>query len=201
MIKNQGISILELLVVVGIIGLIASVVLINVTSLGLQARVNAAANQILDVMKETRHDSITVKEFKSNLFPSYGVYFDISTPRKVVVYADCLADDNKDNFLDDKDIFLFNPSSTDCNGENGFVKEINLDSKVKISEIRSISFGSTKTEPKIHLEFVRPEPIIWVTLSDDTLLAAGKIEMDVTDIQNKFKKTIIFWSSGQFAIK
>lgn len=199
--ENRGISLIELIVVVGIIGIIASVVLVNVTSLGLQARVNAAANQILDVMKEARHDSVTIKEFKSNLFPSYGVYFDISTPRKIVVYADCVADDNKDNFLDNKDIFLFNPSATDCNGGNGFVKEINLDSNVRISEIRSISFGFTKTEPKLYLEFVRPEPTVWITLLDDTLLPAGKIEMDITDIQNKFKKTIIFWSSGQFAIK
>jgi prepilin-type N-terminal cleavage/methylation domain-containing protein len=200
-IYKKGFSLIELFTVIGIITIISTITLVNTSTFSAKARVEAAASQILDIMKEIRHNSVSVREFKNNLFPSYGVYFDINFPRRIIVYADCLIDDSGDNYIDDNDNFTYNPSSTNCGGENGFVKEIALNSHVRIKEMRSISFGVTNTESKFYLEYVRPEPTVWITDSSGNLLPAGKIEIDLIDTKEKFKKTIVFWTTGQFAIQ
>ena len=129
------------------------------------------------------------------------MYLDINYPRRIIIYADCVVDDNGDDYIDDKDKFYYDPSSTDCGGENGFVEEITLDKQVKIKEIRSYSGDSEKIEPKIYMEYVRPEPTFWVSNADLEVMTFKKIEIDISDIRERFKRTIIIWTTGQFAEK
>ena len=201
--KDNGLTLIELLVVIGMIVIILGIVVLNTVVLGNKVRIEAAANQILDIIKETRHNSVSAKEFKNNLFPSYGIYFDKAWPGSIIIYADCLIDDNNDETIGENDNFTYNPSSTDCSGENGLVKTITLDSRVRIDEIRlipSIGLGGGSIN-KVYLQYIRPEPTLWITDDRGDLLSAGKLEIDLIDRSGKFKKTIIFWSTGQSAIK
>ena len=199
--KNNGFSLMEMIVVVGIMGMVATIILTNIPGVTTSVRVNSAASTIMSTIKEVRHKSTSVKEFKSSLFPSYGVYFDMNEPQKIVVYADCIIDDNNDGIINDNDTFIYIPTALDCNGESGFVEEIFLGSHVRINEIRSISEGSTVVETRMYLEYVRPEPSVWISESNGIILPVGKMELDLTDTAGRITKTISFWSTGQISIR
>ncbi len=217
---KRGLTLVELLVVIGIIALISSVVLASTGVLGANAKVTAAANTIYDTMKKARHDSISVKEFNGNNFPSYGVEFNMATPNEITVYADCIINDVDvptdvdPPIINEHDSFWNDPSVDTCTGGD-FVEDVVLPYATKIKEIRATSpaFPAAppvtsaipalnETESEVYMEFVRPEPTIWITLGEGgPLLQAGKIEIDVTDAAEKITKTIIFHSTGQFEIQ
>ncbi|OHA12894.1 MAG: hypothetical protein A2909_02110 [Candidatus Tagabacteria bacterium RIFCSPLOWO2_01_FULL_39_11] len=201
--KKRGFTIIELLVVISVITIISAIILVSVSTLGIKTKVDVAVNLIFDAMKEARHNSVSIKEFNSNLFPSYGVYLDQTAPRRIIIYADCVVDDDNNNYIDDNDNFDYNQAN--CAGSN-FVKQIDLDSQVAIKEMRTLSCVTgvcvTTVEQKIYLEYVRPEPLVWITRDDGfsrSLLEPGKIEIDLEDTSGKFQKKIIIWSTGQFA--
>jgi prepilin-type N-terminal cleavage/methylation domain-containing protein len=210
---NKGLTFVELLVAVGIIALISAITLANTGVLSANSKTTAAATVIYDVMKKARHDSVAVKKFNGNLFPSYGVEFNTANPTKITVYADCLIDDTPDGLIDNNDEFWNDPLTNTCTG--GDVAEIiTLPYNTKIKEIRSVSPGFNypadgfvspplnQTETDVYMEFVRPEPTIWITLgANGPLLEAGRIEIDVADDAEKSTKTIFFHSTGQFEIK
>ena len=193
---------------VGIIALISAITLVNSGILSATSKVNAAANAVYDTAKKTRHNSISVKEFGGDLFPSYGIYLDMSSPDKIIVYADCEANDRdtaeeisegRAPIVNDNDDFDYDQAN--CAGGN-LVEEITLPYGAKIKELRYISaFDSSGTQQKIFMEFLRPEPTIWITLDDGSLLPAGRIEADITDASGKVSKTVIFRSTGQFSIE
>lgn len=219
--KNQkGLTLVELVVVIGIIALISSVVLASIGALGANAKVTAAANTVYDTMKKARHDSISVKEFNGSFFPSYGVEFNMATPNKITVYADCVINDVDapsdvdPPIINEYDSFWNDPLVDTCSGGD-FVEDVILPYNSKIKEIRAMSpaFPAAPpvtpaipalntTESEVYMEFVRPEPTIWITLgAGGPLLQAGTIEIDVTDPAEKKIKTIVFHSTGQFEIK
>lgn len=208
MTHKKGFSFIELLVVIGIITVISSVALVSFGVLGGRTKLTAATNVVYDTAKKTRHNSISVKEFKTNLFPSYGIYFDMSFPEKIIVYADCITNDRdtaqeiaegRAPIVNENDDFDYDQAN--CAGGN-LVEEITLPYGAKIKEMRYISaFGPSGTQQKIFMEFLRPEPTIWITLEDGSLLPAGRIEIDITDATEKLSKTVIFRSTGQFSIE
>lgn len=220
---KQGLTFVELLVVISIIGLISAITLANTGILSSNAKATAAANTIYDTMKKARHDSVAVRELNGNLFPSYGVEFNMSNPEKIIVYADCLINDKDDPsdvdppIINQRDEFWNDTSINTCagSGDADFVEEVLLPYNAKIKEIRSIAPAfpaappvtldipaRNQTETEVYMEFVRPEPTIWITLgADGPLLKAGRVEIDVVDAAERSKKTIIFHSTGQFEIK
>jgi len=198
-----GFTLIELIIVVGIFVLLTGILLVRLPSLGTKTRVDAATNVLIQTVRKMYNDSISVRELEPGLFPSYGIFLDTNFPRRIIVYADCIADDNSDGIIDDRDLFTYRESSTDCNGKNGFVEEITLDSRVRIQEIRSIlsrSLNIPTVETEVHIEFLRPEPSVWMTNESGVVLPTGRVEIDITDIGGQFTKTIIIWISGKIEI-
>ena len=217
---NKGITFVELLVAIGIIALISAISLANTGVLSANSKTTAAANAIYDTMKKARHNSVAVREFNGNLFPSYGVEFNMANPEKITVYADCLINDIDHPsdvdppIINQYDEFWNNPAIDTCAGGD-LVEDVILPYNTRIKEIRSISPAfpaappvspaipaRNQTETEVYMEFVRPEPTIWITLgAGGPLLEAGRVEIDVTDAGEKTTKTVIFHSTGQFEIK
>jgi prepilin-type N-terminal cleavage/methylation domain-containing protein len=200
---QKGFTVVELIIVIGIIVMVSTLSLASLPQLSSQVRINEAVEDILRAIREARHNSIAIREFSpgSDIFPSYGLYFDIDSPQKFIMYADCKINDNGDQILDDRDNFTFNPDSINCDGGNGWVKDITLDPKVSITAIRSITTGDPVEETKAYVEYIRPEPSIWISDSDGNVLPLGKIEIELTSITNAFTKTVLIWTTGNVEVK
>lgn len=158
---------------------------------------NSAVNEALEFVREARKNSSSVTELgNTGIFPSYGVYFDLSAPRRILMYADCKIDDNGDGIIDDRDNFVYNPSSTQCAGGNGYVKELSLDAAIAITDIQSVTTGLPVSESRVYIEYVRPEPTIWLSNTNGEVLSFGQIKIIFTESQRNTKKTITIWSTG-----
>jgi len=200
-----GFSAIELLVVIGIIVLLSTIVLTNLPRLNRQTRVNVTAEDILRTIRDARVRSVSIAEFAPNsgIFPSYGVFVERSGSQQVVLYADCNIDDNGDNVIDENDDFTFDSSSsTNCLGTNGLVKRVPIDSRVRISDIRKIvPPNPAVSQDRVYVEFLRPEPSIWISDENESLLPLGHIEIDVSDSGETLTKTLYIRTTGHIEVK
>lgn len=205
--SNRGFTLVELIVTIVILVFMVTVVLANTHNLGLNARVKASANLIVDTLKDTRSKSISVRQFNNASFPSYGVHLETANPRTITVYADCVADDNADGTINNLDTFRFISSSTQCGGTkpNGLDQQISLDANTRITAISATypvgGVDVTTSESVVDLEFLRPEPTIWISRGAGILIPVGKVEITVKDNGGKYQRKITFYSSGQFSIQ
>ncbi len=191
-----------------IIVLMVTVVLANTHDGSIEAKVKISQSLILDTAKETRSKSIAVKQFTSAVFPSYGLDFDTSLPQQVIVYADCVPNDHaaidpSDTIVDADDTFDY--AHNDCGPSGNLVNKITLDENTKISAIRATypvnGVMQTFTETRADVLFLRPDPTLWITTSSGGLIPTGNIEIDVSDLGNKFIRTDIINSSGEISEK
>ena len=207
-----GFTVIELVIVIGIVVTISLVMLTRLQALGTDARVKASADLVLNTLRDARNRSSSIREYApgSNRFPTYGVYFDMATPQQIILYADCKIDDNGDGKIDDLDDFTYNPSSTNCAPDspaNGLVQTIALDPGVRIKAIRKkdTATGPAVSQSRAYVEYLRPEPSIWISVADPpptpTVLGVGLIEIDIGDASDAFQKTIVVWTSSNIQIK
>ncbi len=199
---KRGFSILEMIVVIGIIVVITLSVSINFSSFGAGTKTSAISEDTLTLIKETRQRSLAVKELgTTGLFPNYGLYFDTATPSQIIIYADCLSDDNGDEKLNNNDNFTYSAAGTNCAGGNGFVKTFTLQSPIQVRALR-VS-GAASPSGKLYIEFVRPEPTVWISTANGAanVLENGTAEVDIGDSGGKFKKTLTFGNNGLITLK
>jgi len=206
--RKHGFTLVEMLVAIAIITIMVMLVLLNTNRTGSYEKVNAAANLIVDTTKETRSKAISVEQLATDVYPSYGVHMDKGASQ-IIVFADCIADDNADGTVNNLDTFSFSNSSNQCapaSPSNGLVKTETFPVGTKISAIRSFypqtANGAliSHTESKVDILFLRPEPTIWITLASGLLLPVGRIEVDVTDSANRYLRTVTFYSTGEFSL-
>lgn len=198
--KEGGFTLIELVVVVGIISMMSLLMLNNIPKISQSTYLNTAADEVVTLTKDIRQRSISIKEFHGGLFPSYGLYFDTTNPRQVTVYADCVADDSADNQLDNGDSFVYQPVTPTCGAPSDLVETHTLYRESKIDSIHTITSAGTVNETKAYVEFVRPEPSTWISKSDNSLLESGRVEVTLTDRNGEFKKTIVYWNNGHIEI-
>ncbi|HVS79477.1 MAG TPA: type II secretion system protein [Candidatus Paceibacterota bacterium] len=202
---KRGFTLIEMLVVLAIIVFMVTAVLANTHGITLEARAKAAASTVLDLIKDTRNRSVAVKQFTTGTFPSYGLDFDLSRPQQVIVYADCIADDNADGIVDNKDTFNYISGGGSCTG-GSLVSTNKLDTQTKIGAIRAVfpvSGGSIRTvsESRVDILFLRPEPTIWIWTATDGVLTAGHVEVDIEDTTGKYIRTVSLYSTGEASMK
>lgn len=204
--KRAGFSLAEIIVVVGIIMMMSALVLARLPALRMQTRVSASAANMKRVILDARRRSTSIVEFKagSNVFPSYGVYFDRAAPDKLTIFADCKLDDNGDTTINDQDYFSYNQSSSNCPApnSNGFVETVFLEQGITIKALRTFTsnplFGTAQLKGAV--EYLRPEPSIWISYGNGTLIGLGGLAIDIADATNTYKKTVVIWITGNIEI-
>ncbi|MDP2668713.1 MAG: type II secretion system protein [bacterium] len=205
--RRKGFSLTEIVIVVGIISLMSSLVLARIPALRTQTRVSASAANMKRVILDARRRSTSIIEFKagSNVFPSYGAFVELANPGRITIFADCKLDDNGDGTISNQDYFFYNQASVNCPApnSNGFVENIFLEQGITIKAIRTFSSNPMSGAPqtKGSVEYLRPEPSIWISYGNSgTLLGLGGLAIDIADVTNTYKKTIVIWITGNIEI-
>ncbi|HET8575278.1 MAG TPA: type II secretion system protein [Candidatus Paceibacterota bacterium] len=198
---ERGFSLIELLVAISIFIILTSGFILRYSKTQSGTVLHVAETEVVSTLQEARQDAIAVAQYQGQ-FPSYGVYFDKSTPNQLIIYADCVADDYKDNRIDNKDNFSY-PSGSGCSG-GGLVKTVTLERGTYVKDIRANLCGvdkgaagcTTKEEDRASVEYVRPVPTIWLSDSSGKVLEYGNIEVDIGSSKSSSIKTVTIWGSG-----
>ncbi len=204
---KKGFTLIELLIVIALVAFMSAIAILNFPALRASTAVRAEAQRIIDKSIETRQKSLAVEAYNAN-FPSYGIYFN-KAGNYFLVFADCRADDNGDLVISHLDNFRYNEDETSTDCQTGRkIEKIQLGSGVTIKEIKSKTPKSGSNtefaenqEDSFHVEYLRPEPTVWMSNSSHTYLPVASISVKIGDKSNTYFKTIVFESTGQFYVQ
>jgi prepilin-type N-terminal cleavage/methylation domain-containing protein len=135
-----GFSLVELLVVLGILSIMLAIGIANIPSIRAQANFSQTLSLVDQSSNEMRARAISIQEFKNDLYPGYGIAFDTTSNNntRLLLYADCVLDNNNDGRLGEEDSFVYTPGLNDCNGGPQLVKTIQFPPGFSIREIRYV---------------------------------------------------------------
>ena len=214
--RQAGFTLVELLIVVAIMGMIASVTMVSMDLLKADTEIRAAANQIINQSKKARQNSLSVAEYEG-IFPSYGLHFERGDS-EIIYYVNCIADDNGDGVVNHEDNFAYNAQAhSDCVERTGIyqsdlalVETVELEGGVFIHNIEVVvEPGSDGTDlAKFSMNFLRPEPTVWITVSPSIpvqfpdgvtryteVIPAGYVKVTLRDRAEKYEKDVIFYTT------
>ena len=144
---QKGMTYVELIVVLSIFSIMTSVLLFNYNKFEAKVDIKILANDIASKIVEAQKSAISGKwnlNAPVNWKPSYGIYFDLSSDKNFVYFADLI----QNNFYD----FSICPGTGECQNN------INITKGNYISQIDSY-FGSTPTSINnpLSITFKRPD--------------------------------------------
>ncbi len=187
--KKGGFTVLEMVIVLGIVTMISSVVLANYPAFNERLGVRRAAEDIASLIRQAQAYGLGVKEFGagSGIFPGYGIYFkryaSVGVPANFyILYAD-----SNNNLI------------YDAPGEK--ISELSLQGAAVIDDICGDQKQATPGpcgKGNLYVEYLRPQPSVSLRTADG---------VSYSDVEVKIKgprgttKTIVIWISGQVSIE
>lgn len=207
--RQGGFTLIELILVIGIMGILASVTMVRSDLMQSDAELDAAVQQIVNMAKRARQQSVSVAEYRG-IFPSYGLHFNVGNNREFLIYANCIADDNKDGWVDHKDNFAYNNESNQIceeaieesigGNEASKVETFELKNGVFIHNIKIIKPEEDPLETSsVSVNYLRPEPTVWITAdvggSEDIILT-GRTDITLRDKAQKYEIDVILYSTA-----
>lgn len=148
--KEDGLTLLELMVTVSMLVLVSSIVLFNYPLFSENYRLDRAASEIAAILSEAESRALGIAGSATGVFPGFGVYFNRTTPREYILFSD----DNPANGF-------YNP------GEE--IKRLSLESPLPMIVDLCVN---TQTNPPgtcgysrmdvVYLFEIGPEPVITV---------------------------------------
>jgi len=188
--KKDGFTVLEMMIVLGIVAMISSVVLANYPAFNERLGVRRAAEDIASSVRQVQAYGLGVKEFGtgSGNFPGYGIYFQRYAGAGVPadfyrLYAD--KDGNK----------LYNPDGSEE------INKLIIQGNAVVDDI----CGNQKQAPpgicginSLHIEYLRPQPS--VSLQSSSGVFYNDVEIKIKGPRGTVK-TIVIWFSGQVNIE
>lgn len=181
---NEGFTIFETIVVVGIMVIVASLILANYPGFNERLGVRRATEEIASSVRQTQAYGLGVKESGtgSGIFPGYGLYFQTASPSSYIFFADRNGNLQYDDGLGEK------------------ISEMPIQNGVQIADLcanqKQATIGPCGLA-NLTAIYLRPQPQV-------TLKSGG---FSYADIEIKVRgsrgtaKTIIFWLSGQVSIE
>lgn len=178
-----GFTLFEVIVVIGIMTIIASLILTNYSGFNERLGVRRAAEEIASSARQTQAYGLGVKEFGagSAIFPGYGLYFQSALPASYIFFAD------KNGNL-----------QYDAPDEK--INEITITGSAQITDLcanqKQVSVGPCGLSNLVAI-YLRPQP--QVNLRSGSSLYAD-IEIKIRGPRG-LEKIIILWLSGQISIE
>lgn len=149
--KRRGFTLVELVVVCGIIAVIMTVVVFNSRKMNDGLALKTAANEVSLAMRQAQNFGISVREASPGQFNApYGVWFDLLNPTNIFIYSD-----NNNNRA-------YN-GSWDCAGSDECRERIPLRAGVRINRMCTTYMNDVLTCFASNfrssvLTYVRPNP-------------------------------------------
>ncbi len=195
--SGEGFTIVELLVVMSIFVIVATMTLANYPGFKDRLAINREAETIASVVRQAQANGLAVKEFVpgSNIFPGYGVYFQISSHASYILFADT-------------PLFYLGPGDFQYGDVGEKVSDEPIQSGIVISQLclnQKLGIGSVCDLDTLAAVYLRPNPN--VRLSGTKGSTQYIYPYDVQDIEVRIKsprglyKQIIIWQSGQVSIE
>ena len=191
--KNRalcGFTILELIVVIAIMVTVSSLVLANYPGFNERLAVRRQAEEIASNVRQAQSYGLGVKEFGSNDFPGYGVYFQSNVIDSYVLFADSVRNLTYDALSNEK------------------IKDLPILGNVRIYDL----CANQKQSPagpcglaSLTVVYTRPVPIVSLKGGSSPLCAGASGSW--CDIEIKIRgsrgttRTIVIWLSGQINIE
>lgn len=149
--RRRGFTLIELVVVSGIIGAIMTVVVFNSRKMNDNLALKAAANEVSLALRRAQTFGVSVREATSGQFNvSHGVWFDLLNPSNIFIYSD----DNNNRAYN---------GSWDCTGNDECREKIPLRAGVRINRMCTTYMNDVLTCFSSNfrsgvLTYVRPNP-------------------------------------------
>jgi len=177
--KNKGgFSLIELLVSIAILVVVSGLVFFNQSGFSNSVLIENLAYEISLTIRQAQSyglqskETSTVDDFESG----YGVYFDLSNPTEIVLYAD----KNKDHFYDE----VFDTIIDELKMTNG-------------SSVVSLSIDGNPAT-KMSVSFIRPNPTAYINKNFG--LSGSKGEIIIESLKGE-QKQITINKVGQMSIE
>ncbi len=154
---STGFTLIEMLVVVGVIVVVTSVVLANNSRFGGTVLLQNLAYDIALSSRETQIYGVSVTRFQTSFTASFGIHFDVSTPASSKVYtvfADAAATGADNGHYD-----CVAPGTSDCE----IVQATNITRGYYISEVCITGSGAEDCTNKVlDVIYKHPEPDAYI---------------------------------------
>ncbi len=131
---SKGFTLIELIVVTGIIVLITALTLPNYKAGERQFALQRSAHKLSQDLRRAQQLAISAEEFEGQVPSGYGIYLNKNQPTQYILFVDLNSDGQ-------------------YSGLSEIVEEINLEKRVKITELNPIEMDSSLT-----ITFRPPDP-------------------------------------------
>lgn len=189
--KNKGFTLVELIVVIGIMSIIMVLVVFNSRNLNDDLALKAASSEVSLALRQAQNYGITVKQGVTNFNDPFGAVLDLTRPSEIIIYSD-----------------INNNRIYDTSGE--FREKILILGGIRINKLCSVDSFNTLTCPTpsaqyMTLTYVRPnpEPIINFVNSSNASLGGSwkKVYIELVSPKGKISYVVTDSSSGQITIQ
>ena len=198
---NSGMTFIELIVVIGIFGMIAGVALFNFGGFSSSVTLQNLSNQIALQIKQAQTDSISGKQallFGTNR-PSYGLVFsasqnfnDLVNYKKIAYVAD---------LNNDSEGLLSNCAS---GAGNECLNNIEIQSSDIISNVcyydNSWHCSGANSSDELHVFFKRPFPDAMFKFGSFNLTGISRVAIEIQSAKG-INKHIVVWKTGQIQVE
>lgn len=186
---QRGFTLIEMLVVTGIIVIVSSVILADSGRLGGQFILDNFAYDMALTLREAQQYGISVQNFGGNFNVAYGVHFDSANPTTYVLFADATT-----------------PNGLYDLGE--MVQSYSITRGFRMSALCATANGSGVedcTLTKLDVLFKRPEPDALISKNDASCVTASANCQATARVvmlaPRGNKKSIVIPSNGQMSVQ
>jgi prepilin-type N-terminal cleavage/methylation domain-containing protein len=148
---SSGFTLIEMLVVIGIMTVVSGVVLANNSRFGGQVLLQNLAYDIALSIRQSQVYGISVQRFgtAATFAPAYGMYFNVSSPTTYVLFGDVT------------------PNGIFDTGET--VQSTTIQSGFSISELYATVGGVETAVNSLNITYRRPDPDAYITINNTVL--------------------------------
>lgn len=192
---ERGFSLIELIVVTGILALISSLVLVNNNRFGGEILLKNLAYDVALSVREAQIYGIAVRRFGSSDFGAgYGVYFNRDTPSTYILFADVFPSMAGNG--------LYDP------GQGEIVESMSIHGGFRIVNVCGVPAGAAEENCELstlNVLFKRPDPDAFISANDvsgienpSALYERGRI---IFESPRGDQASVIVEATGQIAVQ
>ena len=180
---KKGFTLVELVVVVGIITLLGGLILANTGQFNSRSQITIAAQNVGSAMRKAQTFGSGVRQAAPGIFPGYGVHIDRGG-NSIIIFADT---------------YPGSPNRVYDSGNDILLETIILEGGITVSDICAIGSQTRCNRASVDVVFLRPDPTIFITSPGVSNITNTYITLSAPRFN--LTKLVRVWITGQIAIE